>query len=203
MTAPRIILASQSPRRAQLLRMLNLDIEAVPADVDETYHAGEEPGEHAERLACEKVAAIAPRYPGALVIGSDTVVAVDGVVLGKPRDEEDAVAMLMQLQGREHEVATGVAVFHGGLWSAVERVRVRFRPFDRMTAQAYAATGEPLDKAGAYGIQGLGATLVQGIAGDYFAVMGLPIARLVTLLREAGYRYHFQGLERVLPEEMR
>jgi septum formation protein len=191
----RIILASQSPRRAQLLRMLNLDIEAVPADVDETWHSGEEPGAHAERLARAKVAVIAARCPDAIVIGSDTVVAIHGRVLGKPADEDDAVAMLMQLQGREHEVATGIAVQYNGLRSAVERVRVRFRSFDARTAAAYAATGEPLDKAGAYGIQGLGSTLVERIEGDYFAVMGLPIVRMIGLLRDAGLRYTFSGLE--------
>jgi septum formation protein len=189
-----IVLASQSPRRAQLLRMLGLAIDTWPADVDETYLPGEEPGAHAERLAREKVEAVAQRFQGRVIIGSDTVVAVDGDVLGKPRDEQDAVAMLMRLEGREHEVATGIAVFHGQLLSAVERVRVRFRSFPEATAVAYAATGEPLDKAGAYGIQGLGSTLVEGISGDYFAVMGLPIVRMLALLQEAGLHYNFTGL---------
>jgi septum formation protein len=196
--APRIVLASQSPRRAELLRMLALEIETVPADLDETYRAGEDPVEHAERLAREKAAAVAAAHPDAVVIGSDTVVIVDGAVLGKPVDEADAVRMLMMLQGREHEVATGIAVCWRGLRSAVERVAVRFRAFDEMTAAEYAATGEPLDKAGAYGIQGFGSTLVQEIQGDYFAVMGLPIARLILLLQEGGLHYNFRGLA-VLP----
>jgi septum formation protein len=191
---PPIVLASQSPRRAELLRMLGLVIETAPADIDETYQPGEAPPAHAERLAREKAEAIARLRPEAIVIGSDTVVTIDGDVLGKPADADDAVRMLMRLQGREHEVATGVAVSHGRLFSAVERVRVRFRPFDQATARAYAATAEPLDKAGAYGIQGFGSTLVEGIAGDYFAVMGLPVARTVRLLEEAGYRYDFTGL---------
>jgi septum formation protein len=194
MDAPRIILASQSPRRAQLLRMLGLNLETVPADIDETYLAGEEPGGHAERLAREKAGAIAARYPDAIVIGSDTVVAVDGEVLGKPADSGDAVRMLMLLQGRAHEVITGVAVCHHGTHSAAERVRVWFRPFDEATAAAYAATDEPLDKAGGYGIQGYGATLVERIEGDYFAVMGLPIVRTLALLERAGFRYDFRGL---------
>jgi septum formation protein len=189
-----IVLASQSPRRAQLLHMLGLSIETWPADVDETYLPGEEPGAHAERLAREKVEAVAQRFAGRVIIGSDTVVAVDGDVLGKPRDEQDAVAMLMRLAGREHEVSTGIAVYHGQLRSAVERVRVRFRRFPEATATAYAATGEPLDKAGAYGIQGLGSTLVEGISGDYFAVMGLPIVRMLALLQETGLHYNFTGL---------
>jgi septum formation protein len=192
---PRLVLASASPRRAQLLRMLGLEPETVPADVDETWYAGEEPGAHAERLAGEKALAIAARFPRSVIIGSDTVVAVDGDVLGKPRDAEHAVHMLMRLQGREHEVVTGVAVWSGELHSGVERVQVRFRPFDAATARAYAGTEEGLDKAGAYGIQGFGSTLVEGIAGDYFAVMGLPIVRTMKLLQQAGLCYDFRGLQ--------
>jgi septum formation protein len=193
--APRLVLASASPRRAQLLRMLGLEIETVPADVDETWNAGEDPGAHAERLAREKALAIAARHPDAVIIGSDTVVAVDGDVLGKPRDAADAVHMLQRLQGREHEVATGIAVWRGELHSAVERVRVRFRSYDDTTAHEYAATGEGMDKAGAYGIQGFGATLVERIDGDYFAVMGLPIVRTMQLLKRAGLCYDFTGLK--------
>jgi septum formation protein len=190
----RIVLASQSPRRAQLLRMLGLDITTVPADIDEAYLPGEDPAAHAERLAREKVAAVAAAHVDAVVIGSDTVVTVDGDVLGKPLDGADAVRMLMRLQDRDHEVATGVAVSWDGIRSAVETVRVRFRAFDEATAAAYVATGEPMDKAGAYGIQGYGATLVDGISGDFFAVMGLPVARLFRLLREAGLDYNFREL---------
>jgi septum formation protein len=192
--SPRLILASASPRRAQLLELLGLAVERMPADIDETWQAGEEAGAHAERLAAGKALAIAARHPDAVIIGSDTVVVVDGDVLGKPRDEADAVVMLMRLQGREHEVATGVAVWNGSVHSAVERVRVRFVEFDETQARAYAATGEPLDKAGAYGIQGFGATLVEGITGDYFAVMGLPIVRTLALLRQAGFCYDYGGI---------
>jgi septum formation protein len=181
--------------------MLGLTFDTIPADIDETYRAGEEPGPHAERLAREKAQAVAVREAGGdgtgvVVIGSDTVVTLDGEVLGKPRDEGDAVRMLMQLQGREHEVATGIAVCaRDRVRSGVERVRVCFRTFDQETAAAYAATGEPLDKAGAYGIQGYGATLVERIEGDFFAVMGLPICRMVALLHAAGLAYNFGGLE--------
>jgi septum formation protein len=192
---PRLVLASSSPRRLQLLQMLGLRPEVRAADIDETYLAGEEPAVHAERLAREKAAAILAREPDALVIGSDTVVALDGEVLGKPRDEAHAAEMLLRLQGRTHIVATGVAVAAaGGVHSGVERVAVRMRAFDEGTARAYAATGEPLDKAGAYGIQGYGSTLVDGIDGDYYAVMGLPLARTIRLLADAGWRYDFRGL---------
>lgn len=175
--------------------MLGLEFDIRPAHIDESYSPHEEPGEHAERLAREKAAAIASIRPDALVIGSDTVVIVDDDVLGKPRDVEEAVTMLLRLQGREHVVATGVAVARdGSTRSAVERVRVRFRPFDRPLAEAYAATGEPMDKAGAYGIQGFGATLVESIEGDYFSVMGLPVSRLVRILESMGLQYTFPGL---------
>ncbi|MGH7504610.1 MAG: Maf family protein, partial [Longimicrobiales bacterium] len=154
-SAPRLILASQSPRRAKLLRGLGFTFETLPADVDERVGIGEEPGAHAERLAREKAEAIAATASDALVIGSDTVVVIDGDVLGKPADDEDAVRTLLRLAGREHMVATGVAVVHGSrVHGAVERVTVRFRRFDERTAREYVATGEPLDKAGAYGIQG-------------------------------------------------
>jgi septum formation protein len=178
--------------------MLGLTFDTMPADIDETYRAGEEAGAHAERLAREKSHAIARRHPDAIVIGSDTVVIVDDDVLGKPADRDDAVHMLMRLQGREHEVATGIAVSAGAdVRSGVERVRVRFRAFDEETAAAYVTTREPMDKAGAYGIQGYGATLVERIDGDFFAVMGLPICRMIALLQGVGVEYDFRGLRRV------
>jgi septum formation protein len=196
-SAPRLVLASGSPRRRELLTMLGLHFTVQPADVDETYGSDEEPGLHAERLAREKAAAVARMKPGSLVIGSDTVVAIDGAVLGKPRDGDEAVRMLLLLAGREHEVATGIAVaFDDRVTSAVERVRVRIRAFDERTAREYAATGEGLDKAGGYGIQGYGSTLVEGIEGDYFAVMGLPVSRLMRLLEQTGWRYDFGTLRR-------
>jgi septum formation protein len=176
----------------------------IPADIDETWPLGEEPAPHAERLAREKALAIAgllqrtESEADLLVVGSDTVVALDGVVLGKPVDAADAARMLLQLQGRTHLVATGIAVAAASrVLSEVECVRVHFRSFDERSARAYVATGEPLDKAGAYGIQGFGSTLVDRIEGDYFAVMGFPIARFIDLLAGHGWRYDFRGLERV------
>lgn len=193
---PPLVLASRSPRRLQLLSQLGLIFEVIPAELDETLRPGEEPGAHAERLAREKALSVAGRRPEAFVIGADTVVVIDDDVLGKPHDFDDAVRMLLRLQGREHTVASGIAVAYDGgrVISAVERVRVRFRAFDEAFARAYVGTGEPLDKAGAYGIQGFGAALVEGIEGDYFAVMGLPVARLLTQLRSLGLHYNFQGL---------
>ena len=194
-SVPPLVLASQSPRRAQLLAMLGLTFDIVPAEIDETYQAGEDAGEHAERLAREKALVVAERRPEALVVGSDTVVRIDDAVLGKPGNDDEATTMLLRLQGREHVVATGVAVARGGqAVSAVEQVTVWFKPFDRDAARAYVATGEPRDKAGAYGIQGYGAALVERIEGDFFAVMGLPVCTLIQLLSTMGFRYDFRGL---------
>jgi septum formation protein len=197
MSAPRIVLASQSPRRAELIGRLGLEFDTIPADLDESYMPGETPPEHAERLARDKALAVAAAHEDALVVGSDTIVVVDGDVLGKPRDRAQAVEMLVRLAGREHEVCTGVAVVQRGrVESGLERVRVRFRALDRRACEEYVATGEPMDKAGAYGIQGFGSALVEGIDGDYFAVMGLPVVRMLALFERFGWRYTFGDLRR-------
>ena len=194
MSAPRVILASQSPRRRELLALVGIPHVVRPADVDETYGAGEEPKAHTERLAREKAAVVAALEPDALVIGSDTIVVVDGEVLGKPRSERHACEMLTRLSGRSHVVLTAVAVqWRGVERSAVEVVGVTFHPLTADAIRAYVATGEPMDKAGAYGIQGFGATIVARVDGDYFAVMGLPLQRLVRLMAELGVRYGFGG----------
>lgn len=195
---PDIVLASQSPRRAQLLDALGLRFEIAPADIDETPLPDEDPIACALRLARAKASAISVMRPDAIVIGADTVVVIDGLALGKPRDDADAVGMLLRLQGRTHTVATGIAVAGpgGSAAEAVERTEVRFRTFGSRTAERYVATGEAWDKAGAYGIQDAGSALVEGITGDFFAVMGLPVTRLVALLEAIGWRYDFEGLER-------
>jgi septum formation protein len=194
---PPLVLASQSPRRAELIGRLGLDFETVPADIDESYLSGETPPQHAERLSREKALKIAAGRPEALVIGSDTIVVIDGEVLGKPRDRAHAIEMLTRLSGREHEVCTGVAVAHQGrVETGLERVRVRFRTLDARAAAEYVETGEPMDKAGAYGIQGFGSALVEGIDGDYFAVMGLPVVRMLDLIARFGWRYGFGRLDR-------
>ena len=152
----------------------------------------EAPRRHAERLAREKATAIAKRDPDLITIAADTIVVINRKVLGKPRDADDAARMLASLSGREHVVITAVAVSRGKkLRSAVEEVRVKFRRLRDDEIEAYIATGEPMDKAGAYGIQGYGATIVERIEGDYFAVMGLPIVRLIGLLRDVGMHYRF------------
>lgn len=189
---PSVILASQSPRRRELLALVGIEHTVRPADIDESYTLGERPRAHCERLAREKVAAVARGEPDALVIGSDTIVVVDGDVLGKPRNEAEAADMLSRLSGRSHLVMTGVAVqWRGVERSAVEEVGVSFHALTPADIAAYIATREPMDKAGAYGIQGYGATIVSRVDGDYFAVMGLPLQRLVLLLAELGVHYTF------------
>ena len=185
-----IVLASASPRRRQLLGLLGLVFDVAPGDVDETWRNGEAPASHAERLAREK--AVLRARPGAIAIGADTIVVIDGAILGKPADAAEARAMLRRLSGREHEVFTAVAVALGArMVSGVVRTAVRFRALDDATIAAYVETGEPMDKAGAYGIQGYGAVLVERIEGDYFTVMGLGLGLLVDLLAQVGLRYRF------------
>ena len=192
-TPVRVVLASQSPRRRELLRLVGITHEVRPADIDESLLAGEEPRVYAERLARTKAGAV--EAPDALTIGSDTIVVVDGDVLGKPRDGAEAARMLRRLSGRSHIVITAVAVaWRGTLVSDVEEVDVTFRSLSDDDVTAYIATGEPMDKAGAYGIQGFGATIVSRVNGDFFAVMGLPINRLVRLLEGLGLVYPFGPL---------
>ena len=194
--AIRVILASASPRRRELLTLIGIAHTVVPADVDESIHPDEAPAVYAERLARAKASAIPMSDATSITIGSDTIVVIDDRVLGKPRDRRDATEMLRSLSGRTHTVYTAVAVRRGEhLVSGVEHVAVTFRALSDATIESYIATGEPMDKAGAYGIQGYGATIVERIDGDYFAVMGMPLGRLVDLIAQVGVRYDFGRLE--------
>ena len=184
-----IILASTSPRRRELLGQMGIrEFSIVSPEVDEHVPGHPAPAALVEELSARKAGAVAEKSGGDdLVIAADTVVALDGAVLGKPRDEESAFAMLSALSGREHRVYTGVTVRQGErVRTAHEETAVRFRPLSPEEIRAYIATGEPMDKAGAYGIQGLGALLVEGIVGDYFNVMGLPVFRLGQMLGAFG-----------------
>ena len=194
MSRPRVILASQSPRRRELLTLVGIAHEVRPADVDERYLPGEVPREHAIRLARAKAAAIT--VDDAVVIGSDTIVVMDGDVLGKPTDENDAARMLRRLSGRSHDVITAVAVsWRGRTESDAEQAGVTFHPLSEERIAAYVRTREPMDKANAYGIQGFGAVNVARVEGDYFAVMGLPLQLLVRLCSRLGLRYDYGPLE--------
>lgn len=187
-----VILASSSPRRKQLLGLVGIGHTVIPADIDELPLPGELPNGHAERLAREKAQAIAEAFPNELVIGADTIVVLDHRILGKPRDENHAREMLAELSGRTHTVVTAMAcALKGEIVSGVETVEVTFRYLTAAEIEAYVATGEPMDKAGSYGIQGFGATIVKRIDGDYFAVMGLSLVRLVSLMRDLGVAYNF------------
>ena len=188
----KVVLASGSPRRHDLLGLIGVEHEVKAADLDETHPPGEKPAAHAERLARSKAEAVAANNGHALVIGADTIVVVDDHILGKPRDIVDAARMLRMLNDRTHVVMTAVALSLGGRTvSAVEKVSVTFRDLSEDDISRYIATGEPMDKAGAYGIQGYGATIVRRIEGDYFAVMGLSLVRLVDLMTQLGVRYDF------------
>ncbi len=195
MTGCKVVLASSSPRRRELLNLIGLAHEVRPPNLDDSMRPREAPRRHAERLARDKASAIAMRDPDLITIGADTIVVINRKVLGKPVDEEDAARMLAMLSGREHTVITAVAVSRGKkLRSAIEEVKVRFRRLREDEIEAYIATGEPMDKAGAYGIQGYGATIVERVEGDYFAVMGLPLVRLIGLMRDVGVQYTFGSL---------
>ena len=191
----RVILASQSPRRRELLTLVGITHDVQPADIDETPWPDEAPIPHTERLATAKAQVIASRNPDALVIAADTIVVIDGAILGKPTDEAGARAMLRRLSGRTHEVCTAMVVAIGEqVRSEVVRVQVRFRTLDDDSIARYVKTGEPMDKAGAYGIQGYGATIVEHIEGDYFAVMGLSLVTVVRLAGQMGVSYDFGPL---------
>ena len=185
----KIILASQSPRRKELLERMGIrDFETISPNVDESVFHGLPPEELVRRLSAEKAAAVAGRAgEDAIVIAADTVVALEGAVLGKPADELDAFKMLSALSGVRHQVYTGVTVCRGGeKQTAHEVTDVTFRELSEEEIEHYIATGEPMDKAGAYGIQGYGALLIQGISGDYYNVMGLPVCRLGGMLARFG-----------------
>jgi septum formation protein len=202
-----LILASASPRRRELLAQAGFSFTVESADVDESRREGEEPGVYVLRLAVEKARAVFARHPshddetvvnGApdvlVVLGADTSVVLDGEILGKPADAADAARMLRRLSGRTHQVLTGVAaVTRAGVLSSVETTEVVFAPIPESELAVYCATTEPLDKAGASGIQGYAARWIPRIDGDYFNVMGLPIARTAKLIEDALAAYTQQG----------
>ena len=184
----KIVLASQSPRRRELLGKMGLEFTTKAPEIDETALSGLPARQLVEALSREKALwAARQEDPEAIVIGSDTVVVRDGEILGKPASPAQAEEMLASLSGRSHEVCTGVTVCQGDrLVSQVEVTQVTFRHLTPQEIARYVRTGEPMDKAGAYGIQGLGALLVEGIQGDYSAVVGLPVCRLGRMLLDFG-----------------
>jgi septum formation protein len=184
---PRLVLASGSPRRRELLELLGIPCRVDPSGLDELQLPGETAAAFAHRAARDKALAVAGRGGGLPVLGSDTVVEIDGLALGKPAHPAAAAAMLRRLSGRDHYVHTGVALAAGGSCeSLVDTARVRFLPLDEAMIQWYVETGEPMDKAGAYAVQGCGGLLVAGIEGSPSTVIGLPIHRLPELFARCG-----------------
>ncbi|HEY8341508.1 MAG TPA: Maf family protein [Calditerricola sp.] len=184
-----LVLASGSPRRRELLAQLGLSFEVRPSDVDESLEPETAPAQAVETLALRKARAVAAECSEGLVIGSDTVVVIDREILGKPRDAKEAEAMLRRLAGRTHRVYTGLAVVDaetGACRVGHSVTAVRMSALTDAEIRRYVATGEPMDKAGAYAIQGIGATLVTHIEGDYFTVVGLPLFLLRRFLGEMG-----------------
>ena len=179
-----IILASQSPRRRELMGKLNIPFTIRVADIDETMDPGLPPQEEVARVSKLKAEAV-PHTSDDIVIAADTIVVCDGQVLGKPKDEADAQAMLLLLSGRSHQVMTGMTLLKGDRCIChTEITDVHFRPLSQQDIDDYIRTGEPMDKAGAYGIQGAAAVFVDKLSGDYFNVVGLPVCRLQMLLRQ-------------------
>lgn len=183
-----MILASGSPRRKELLTQMGLSFRVLVSDADETVDPGLPPADRVALISRRKADAVARQVGAApLVIAADTLVALDGAVMGKPHSRDEAVQMLSALQGKTHQVYTGLTLQRGERSQThVECTAVTFRPMTAAEVEAYADTGEPMDKAGAYGIQGLGGMFVEGIQGDYFNVMGLPICALGTALKTFG-----------------
>jgi septum formation protein len=184
---PKLVLASASPRRSEILASLGIPFTVSPVDIAEELRAGESAPEAARRLAAEKAALAAARAPGSWVLAADTLVFLDGATLGKPRDDREAAAMLGRLAGREHGVVTAVHLRRGGDpgRGMADISRVRFAPMSEDEVRWYVATGEPRDKAGAYGVQGLGARFIAEIHGSFTNVMGLPARAVYELLRSA------------------
>jgi septum formation protein len=180
-----LVLASASPRRQELLRNAGIFFEVQPASIPEDPLPGEDARACAERLAREKALAIAEKRPTDVVLGADTVVVIDGQVLGKPMDAADATRMLRMLSGRQHEVITGICLLAGGQWwVASETTRVTMSAISDAEIAGYVASGEPMDKAGAYAIQGVASRWIPRIEGDYSNVVGLPIGLVYRMLRQ-------------------
>jgi len=178
-----LVLASRSPRRSELLAAAGFSFEVLAADIDETPRDHEAPDAYVERLAIEKARAVLALRPDSTVLGADTTVVIDGLILGKPADELEATDMLKRLRGRVHDVLTGVAlVDSAGAQSAVERTRVWFDPVTDEDISWYVASGEPVDRAGAYAIQGLASRFIPRIEGSYSNVVGLPVALVSSIL---------------------
>lgn len=183
----KIILASQSPRRIELLKQITTDFEVIPSPITETIDPKLTPSENAIALALKKAQWTVNQHKSCLVIGADTIVVLDGEIIGKPTDKTNAFDILKRLGGREHEVITGVAVINGGIFMEASVSTVAFKDLRDEEIIRYIDTGEPMDKAGAYAIQGEGAFMVSGYKGSYTNIIGFPMELVRDLLGKAGY----------------
>lgn len=201
---PSLVLASASPRRRDLLGLLGIPFTVAASGADETPPPGATPEQAAELLAVAKARSVAVRHPGAFVLGADTVVTVDGLILGKPRDAREGARLLRLLSGRAHRVPTGVALIapDGTTRSLVETATVTMRPYTDVAISAYLATDEPWDKAGAYAVQGAGGALVAAVTGCYTTVVGLPLCRVAAFLRDAGFNLPANPAARCQPQRL-
>lgn len=199
---PSLVLASASPRRRDLLGLLGIPFTIAASGTDETPPPGAPPEQAAELLAVAKARSVAARHPGVFVLGADTVVTVDGLILGKPRDAREGAWLLRLLSGRAHRVPTGVALIapDGTVRSLVETATVTMRPYTDVAISAYLASDEPWNKAGAYAVQGAGGALVAAVAGCYTTVVGLPLCRVAALLRDAGFNVPTNPAARCQPQ---
>ncbi|QQS41101.1 MAG: septum formation inhibitor Maf [Acidobacteriota bacterium] len=189
MELPKLILASGSPRRAEILGFVGWEFEKRVADVDETPFEDESPEIYVERLAREKSVAVAGEYPGSIVLGADTTVVIDGMIVGKPEDAEDAARMIRDLSGRWHDVVTGVALTRSRagedrVMSAIQTTGVKFREMTDREIDFLVRFGEPMDKAGAYAVQAQAALFIEEIRGDYWNVVGLPVSLVYELVKK-------------------
>ena len=182
---PKLILASGSPRRSEILNSVGWEFEKLVADIDETERRGELPDDYVVRLAREKAEVVATKFPDRIVLGADTTVVIDGQIIGKPVDLDDARRMLRLLSGNWHEVLTGIAVVQNGeTRSDLQRTRVKFSPMSEVEINFLVENGDPLDKAGAYAVQAQAALFIEGLEGDYWNVVGLPISLVYRLMSE-------------------
>jgi len=185
----RLILASESPRRYELLMQMGLDFEVIPSKIFEGFVQAESPKDHVIRLAEAKAREVASKYPDRWVVAADTIVCINGSILGKPQGREEAVEMLRRLSGQDHRVLTGFSVCHsrrGESDREVVQTVVRMKPFTSAEIDWYVGTGEPYDKAGGYAIQGIGSFMIESIQGSYTNVVGLPLCELIQMLNRLG-----------------
>lgn len=191
MTTPKnqVILASRSPRRIELLKEVIPDFKVIPSSAEEIFQPSLKPRENAIAVAGAKARDVAKSHPGSFVIGADTIVVLDDEIIGKPKDPDDACHILKRLSGKQHQVITGVVVLHSSSQKDAGVSLVNIRPLNEKEIVHYVETGEPMDKAGAYAIQGKGAFMVDSYSGSYSNIVGLPLDIVKTLLEQAGYPF--------------